>query len=122
MAGRGRPRKLIREPGKRGRAPGQKNKDKGLQFRRAIHATSKSLGIQLSWKKSSMDLMNTIVEQIFHSIVRQAANLLEHTNVKLLNKRTVEKSVKMLFPGEMAIMAKEGGELACLKFTQYEKP
>ena len=81
---RGRPPKIVRPPGRRGRMLGEKVKKKEMNLRpyimRVIHQYTPGHGI----KKSAMDNMNTIAIDIMKSLTRECAELMEHGKQKVM--------------------------------------
>jgi len=123
MAGPGRPKTPIRQPGQRGRLKGQKMKKKrGITFKRQIYTLIKAMKTQASIKQSAMEVLDNITIEIFKRIARQASDLCEHGKSKVLNAKTLEAAVKMTIPGEMAQYAIEQAQEAVLKYQQYEAP
>ena len=93
-----------------------------MNFRRNIYTLNKAIEGSKSIKVSAMDLLNEITVGMLKSIARQASDLCEHGNSKVLNHKTLEAATKMFLPGEMSKYAIKEAQAAVLKFQQYEKP
>ena len=91
-----------------------------MNFRRHIRAVVNTLENRKPVKKSAMEVMNQIVTQIFKAICREAANLREHSDAKVLRSDSFKAATKLLFPEEMAKFALEEAHVVQLKYTQTE--
>ena len=65
----------VRKPGQRGRLPGQKPKKKGMNYRVHIFRVLCSMNIKKQIKKSSIDILNSVLVDIFKKIARNAGEL-----------------------------------------------
>ena len=99
MVKKGRPKKIERPPGRRGRMPGEKPKKKGMCFRRSIFVVLKQCAPGLSVKRSTMNALNTITVDVMKRICKEASELCEHGKSKVLREGSIEAAVKMIFPG-----------------------
>ena len=81
---RGRPPKIVRTPGRRGRQMGEKVKKKGMNLRPYIMRVLHSYSPGHSIKKSAMDNMNSIVLDIMKSLCMESAELMENGKQKVL--------------------------------------
>ena len=95
-------------------------KKRGITFKRDIHRLNICMSSGKRIKKTAMELFDTITVQILKAVCREAGNLVEHSDIKVLGAKSVEGAVKMLFPGEMSQYAVEEARAACLKYQQYE--
>ena len=119
MPGRGRPKKLVRLPGQRGRLKGEKIKDKGMNFRPYIFRTARAAGINNSIKKSSMELLNSIIVDIFRKIKKESGELLENSKGKKIDNNTLKAAVYMILPGQLSFHANEEAQVAVNKFKNF---
>ena len=66
--------------------------------------------------KRAMNIMNSLVFDIFDQLATQAAQLLRTTNKHTLTGREIESCVKLLFPVDLAQHAIQEGRKAVEKF------
>ena len=66
--------------------------------------------------KKAMNIMNSMVFDIFDQITNQSAQLIRYTNKRTLTGKEIEASVKLLFPFDLAQHAIQEGRRAVDKF------
>ena len=67
-------------------------------------------------KRTSMEIMNKIMVEVFEAIATQSGELCKHSNIKVLSEKSIGCAVRILFPQEMAKAASDMGNEAVLRF------
>ncbi len=70
--------------------------------------------------KKAMNIMNSMVHDIFEQITQQASQLLRYTKKRTLTYKEVETCVKLLFPLDLAQHAIQEGRKAIEKFKNLD--
>ena len=70
--------------------------------------------------KRAMNIMNSLVFDVFDQLATQAAQLLRSTGKHTLTSREVESCVKLLFPVDLAQHAIQEGRKAVEKFRAQD--
>ncbi len=94
----------------------KKNESFALYIYKVLKETSgnkDSKGIN----KRAMNIMNSLVFDIFDQISNQAAQLIRYTNKRTLTFKEIEACVKLLFPVDLAQHAIQEGRKAVEKFN-----
>ena len=66
--------------------------------------------------RKAMNIMNSMVFDIFEQITDQASQLIRFTGKRTLTSKEIEACVKLLFPFDLAQHALQEGRKACEKF------
>ena len=66
--------------------------------------------------RKAMNIMNSMVFDIFDQITNQSAQLIRYTKKRTLTSKEIEASVKLLFPFDLAQHAIQEGRRAVDKF------
>ena len=69
--------------------------------------------------KKAMNIMNSLVFDVFDKLSSQAAQLIRSTNKHTLTSREIEACVKLLFPVDLAQHAIQEGRKAVDKFKAF---
>ena len=69
-------------------------------------------------KKSTMDLMNDLVEYLFRRVADQARDVCEHSKKKVLRGAEIEAAMKMVFPKGLAEYCVEESQDRCRMFKE----
>ena len=94
----------------------KKNESFALYIYKVLKETSgnkDSKGIN----KRAMNIMNSLVFDVFDQISAQAAQLIRYTNKRTLTFKEIEACVKLLFPVDLAQHAIQEGRKAVEKFN-----
>ncbi len=94
----------------------KKNESFALYIYKVLKETSgnkDSKGIN----KRAMNIMNSLVFDVFDQISTQAAQLIRYTNKRTLTFKEIEACVKLLFPVDLAQHAIQEGRKAVEKFN-----
>ena len=114
----GRPSKVKRPPGRRGRMPGEKYRKKEINFSRSIFKVLAYGAPGMSVKKTTMAALNSMVIEMFKRIGREAGDLCQETKQKVLGARAIEGAVKMIFPGQLREYALNSGQDAIQQYRE----
>ena len=93
----------------------KKNESFSLYIYKVLKETSgnkESKGIN----KKAMNIMNSMVFDVFDQLSQQAAQLIRYTKKRTLTAKELEASVKLLFPYDLAQHAIQEGRKAVEKF------
>ena len=93
----------------------KKNESFSLYIYKVLKETSgnkDSKGIN----KKAMNIMNSMVFDVFDQLTNQSAQLIRYTKKRTLTAKEVEASVKLLFPYDLAQHAIQEGRKAVEKF------
>ena len=69
-------------------------------------------------KKSTMDLMNDLVEYLFRRVADQARDVCEHSKNKVLRGAEIEAAVKMVFPKGLVEYCVEESQDRCRTYKE----
>ena len=93
----------------------KKNESFSLYIYKVLKETSgnkESKGIN----KKAMNIMNSMVFDVFDQMTMQSAQLIRYTKKRTLTAKEIEASVKLLFPYDLAQHAIQEGRKAVEKF------
>ena len=116
VAGGTRGYKSIKKPFNASRAGTRKrNENFSLYIYKVLKETSgnrEAKGIN----RKAMNIMNSMVFDIFDQITNQSSQLIRYTNKRTLTGKEIEAAVKLLFPFDLAQHAIQEGRRAVDKF------
>ena len=69
-----------------------------MNFRIPIYKTMKACHIEGKIKKSTMEVLNSVVVDIFKSLIKEAATFCEHSSSKSLRDDSIEAATRVVFP------------------------
>lgn len=99
---RGRPKKVVRPPGRRGRMLGEKPTKKADNFRRGIYKIVTRYRPELTIKKSTMEILNSVVMDMMRKLQIESCQLLSDSKRKVFDATTVDAATRIVFPGSCA--------------------
>ena len=67
-----------------------------------------------------MEALNTIAVDLFKKIAREAGELCEHGEKKVLNQQAIEAGTRMVLPPGLIPYAIYEGRRACSQFSMHE--
>ena len=100
---------------------GEKVKDTGPNFRRSIMQVVRLYVPGTRIKKSSIEVMNTIVVDMMRSLHRECAELTEVGKQKTIQSNTVAAAVRMKFSSNMAQLADDCAMRAVNSYKAHTK-
>ena len=96
---------------------GNKKKKRKQTYSTYIYKVLKQTHNDLGISNRSMNICNSMVEDMFNRLVDESRNLTTMNHQKTLTSREIETAVKILFPGELAKHAISEGNKAVIKFN-----
>ena len=99
-----------------GTLPRKHKKKRNETFSLYIYKVLKQVHPEKGISKKAMNIMNSMVYDIFDQIALQAAQLIRYTRKRTLSFKEVQTCVKLLLPGELAEHAIAEGSRAVGKY------
>lgn len=88
-------------------------------FRNYIYKVLKEVYDDTGISKPAMNIVNTFVNILFHSIALEAQKVTEASNRATLTARDIQNAVRNILPGELQKHAEAEGAKAVAKFKSY---
>ena len=101
----------------RGR-PGKNKKKRGGGFQLYVFRVLRQVHPKTSISKKAMSVMNSFVNDIFHTVATEAGTLVSDSKHQTLGAREMETAVQLVLPGELANHA---WSAAAKAVNEYEK-
>merc|ERR1712039_1114184 len=92
-------------------------KKRNETFSLYIYKVLKQVHPEKGISKKAMNIMNSMVYDIFDQIALQAAQLIRYTHKRTLSFKEIQTCVKLLLPGELAEHAIAEGSRAVTKYV-----
>lgn len=102
---------------------GEKKTRKGKRsetFSVYIHRVLKQVHPDTGINKLSMNIMNSLINDIFQRVAKEAGRLSQYNSKKTLSSREVQTAVRLVLPGELGKHAVSEGTKAVTKFSTAE--
>lgn len=96
--------------------PRKTKKKRNETFSLYIYKVLKQVHPEKGISKKAMNIMNSMVYDIFDQIALQAAQLIRYTRKRTLSFKEIQTCVKLLLPGELAEHAIAEGSRAVGKY------
>ncbi len=109
-------KKSAKAPKKAGKAGKGRSKKRVESYSTYIYKVLKQVHPDIGISKKAMNIMNSMVFDIFDQLTNQSAQLIRYTNKRTLTGKEIEASVKLLFPFDLAQHAIQEGRRAVDKF------
>lgn len=90
-------------------------------FRNYIFKVLKEIYDDTGVTKAAMNIMNTFVNIIFHSLAIEAQKVMEAGGRSTLTARDIQNAVRNVLPGELEKHAVAEGAKAVAKFKSYSR-
>ena len=88
-------------------------------FRNYVFKVLKEIYDDTGITKAAMNIMNTFVNIIFHSLAHEAQKVMEAGGRTTMTARDVQHAVRNILPGELEKHAMAEGTKAVAKFKSY---
>ena len=82
-----------------------------------IYRVLKQVHPETGISKSSMSIMNSLINDIFEKIANESAKLVKYNKRHTLSSREVQTAVRLILPGELAKHAVSEGTKAVTKYS-----
>ena len=105
---------------KRGPEKKERKRKRTETFSKYIFKILKQVHHDVGISKSSMNVMNSFVKDLFEQITLEASKLVRNQKVHTLTAKEIQSSVKLLLPGELARHAIVEGNKAVNKIAQAQ--
>lgn len=83
-----------------------------------IYNVMKQVSPQSGISSSSMRVLNSVVDDLFGRIAREASRLATINNKMTVSSKEIQGAIRLLFPGELAQHAVAEGGKATTKYTK----
>ena len=103
---------------KRGPERKERKRKRTETFSKYIFRVLKQVHKDMGISKSSMNVMNSFINDLFEQISLEASKLVRNSKVLTLTAKEIQSSVKLLLPGELALHAAIEGNKALNKIAQ----
>ena len=103
---------------KRGPERKERKRKRTETFSKYIFKVLKQVHKDMGISKSSMNVMNSFIRDLFEQISLEASKLVRNNKVHTLTAKEIQSSVKLLLPGELALHAAIEGNKALNKIAQ----
>ena len=103
---------------KRGPERKERKRKRTETFSKYIFKVLKQVHKDMGISKSSMNVMNSFINDLFEQISLEASKLVRNNKVHTLTAKEIQSSVKLLLPGELALHAAIEGNKALNKIAQ----
>ena len=100
---------------KRGPERKERKRKRTETFSKYIFKVLKQVHKDMGISKSSMNVMNSFIRDLFEQISLEASKLVRNNKVHTLTAKEIQSSVKLLLPGELALHAAIEGNKALNK-------
>jgi len=101
----------------KGRAVKAKNKRRVQSYSTYIYKVLKQVHPDTGISRRGMSIMNSVINDLFERIGREAGNLTRYNKKSTLSSREIQTAVRLVLPGELAKHAVSEGTKAVTKYT-----
>ncbi|XP_053118846.1 late histone H2B.L4 [Hemicordylus capensis] len=99
--------------GKRGKRKARRKETYSVYIYKVLKQVHPDTGVF----SKAMSIMNSLVNDLFERLAREASRLAQYTKRSTITSREVQTAVRLLLPGELAKHAVSEGTKAVTKYT-----
>lgn len=96
--------------------PKRKSRSLELSYHRYIHQVLKELHPGFSLSRLSLDMMNSVINDLFNRINQEAKQLAGYRKGKTVNEKDIQAACQLLIPDRLKVLSLSEGTKAYCKY------